>query len=709
MKQVLAYGVDIRRFLENDTRYGFEPIMGETNLAQTETMVDKPLVIKTQEAQRQGYWGKGRDWDPERAEADIRRIGKGVEFNGQKYCLEFGHSNWLRVGKLGFMPENQTIMEGVGCDIATFKAKKGLKFDLYKGLNFRPAMAWSNFKPDRVAIIGDDEYKEIFDCLFVDGKAEVTVRKMAVKGDNTDGTCVCDPSMAPTPAKKVGFFQFVAQPAAKGACRILNKKAWSGVTVIDPLFGGEMELTDYDMIMPLSVFKCHNGYAGNAAGMAKWRSEARACFMMPSSKSAKLNWQGMQSLLLNGEQLRALAANALNDFSEWRNGKEMGGMNDRAVMEAVGQMTDIETISPKMVAEKVSFLARAKAKNLRCGRWLQPDRKAKRLYLGGEMFFENINLAADEVCCNGLPEGKIALLRNPHVSAFEWVVVNNRHHRNGARGVCILPRNTQLWACLSGADGDGDQVIATSDSIIVNAVMRITQGRNMPIQFDVPKPTKGDLIQATVGELVNTAYQNACNTAGKFYWNFGQNAAARKLVLKMGIVCSATTMVGVDAGKYQYEVNPAWGVACEAAAKELQILAGVNPKYCRKLINLPMSPAHFFQHTKLEKSGYEYPTEFENYGGKGYFKGATQKAVDYSGVIGKTKDGVVFELDASRVIFDTVERDSNGNAIKGKRMSVRGADAKVIEANWETVQTWWANAKLTKAAELVTDEEGEEE
>lgn len=87
--------------------------------------------------------------------------------------------------------------------------------------------------------------------------------------------------------------------------------------------------------------------------------------------------------------------------------------------------------------------------------------------------FGGNGLKAGECCIHGLPEGKLVLVRYPHTSAASFVVLYNRHIKNGIKDPNVLCLNNydDSLRRLGGADYDGDKVFVILDEEVKQIVL----------------------------------------------------------------------------------------------------------------------------------------------------------------------------------------------------------------------------------------------
>lgn len=87
--------------------------------------------------------------------------------------------------------------------------------------------------------------------------------------------------------------------------------------------------------------------------------------------------------------------------------------------------------------------------------------------------FGGNGLKADECCIHSLPEGRLILVRYPHTSSASFVVLNNRHIKNGIKDPNVLCLNNydDSLRRLGGADYDGDKVFVILDKEVEEIVL----------------------------------------------------------------------------------------------------------------------------------------------------------------------------------------------------------------------------------------------
>ena len=423
----------------------------------------------------------------------------GFTYNGEKYIYFSSSAGQIRTKKVVFIKESLwNKYEGsltCGLSIGEINSKGGCnvnKLLAYKALTASASIKWNGFDIDKTIVVPDLETKvnSIFDYIDRD-TYKITCKEMNVPIEHTDGCGM----ILPRKSKKAFMTRL---PYVKGLLVPFPFDEFAklhGNTKVKDIYGKEWDVIEdnIQVIFTKSQFKM-KAYYDN------WNDYKRR-FKENNCQAVKLNEEDIgENATLNYQMLQTLtdiSIQELKEISQATSEDILKVGNDKETMLRILGATDANkrknhfqialTLYPELLNDehskkvikdkKKSMVNNARAGKLRInGRYLYliPDLYAfcQRLFLG------TINptglLSNGDVFCNVYDEGKVDILRSPHLYK-EHCVRNVIKEEDLSKWFITNGIYTSIHDPISKIlqfDNDGDKALVIQDDLFVKVAER---------------------------------------------------------------------------------------------------------------------------------------------------------------------------------------------------------------------------------------------
>lgn len=423
----------------------------------------------------------------------------GFTYNGEKYIYFSSSAGQIRTKKVVFIKESLwDKYEGsltCGLSIDEINNKGGCnvnKLLAYKALTASASVRWNGFDIDKTIVVPDleTEVNSIFDYINRE-TYEITRKNMNVPIEHTDGCGM----ILPRKSKKAFMTRL---PYVKGLLVPFPFDEFAklhGNTKVKDIYGKEWDIIydDIQVIFTKSQFKMKAYYSDWDDYKIRFKENNCQAVKLNEEdigENATLNYQMLQTLTdVHNEELKELSQSTINDILKVGSDKEtmlrILGATDRNKNKNHFQLA--LTIYPELLNDehskkvikdkKKSMVNDARAGKLSInGRYLYliPDLYAfcQRLFLG--MKNPTGLLSNEDVYCNVYNEGKVDILRSPHLYKEHCVrkVVKDEELdkwfiTNGIYTSIHDPISKVLQF-----DNDGDKALVIQDDLFVKIAER---------------------------------------------------------------------------------------------------------------------------------------------------------------------------------------------------------------------------------------------
>lgn len=516
--------------------------------------------------------------------------------NGQEYyflCQSAAHS---KIGKRkAFFVKAEYLTEAMeilrcGINMDKFIEEKGfIKPFFYDGLGFTGLTKVFTYKEmeyfwEHTVVVPDCTVIHTATPLWVYGPSSIKKRLITTEQVVNDGCFLGSEdffAFLQAHGLKGDLFQGRAQNTIKGLCA---KVKTFGEGLIEDVWGKSWDLSEVEVVIPASVFKGWMGYSSMDDYLS---NEPTFGFMQPSANKRLTNGQILDTLLMTDSEKTMLAERSITKLFGVLRTEEV--FNAKALFQGLkclamqgmepAYLEDMVMEQPERAAELImDTVAAWKNGRVREINTLHYDRpKTRNQYLVPDLSFvlswykgnatkslhakgEVVNgkvLELDQVCCLDLPEGIVLLARNPISSSAELVIAQNVHHKEwGIPGAVHVPADSDVAEIMGGADFDGDQVLVSADEYLIKKVNRVPHG--ILVGYTKPKAKLHNAAEASWNEMQNATFQQASQLVARILCRSNWSAHTPKWAFLKSVFCTACVSLGVDAGKYGYELPEEW-------------------------------------------------------------------------------------------------------------------------------------------------------
>jgi hypothetical protein len=426
-------------------------------------------------------------------------IEDGFTYQGEKYIYFSSSAGQIRTKKAVFIKESLwNKHEGAltcGLSIEEINRKGGCnvnKLLAYKALTASASNKWYGFDIDRTIVVPDLETNvtSIFDYIDRD-TYEISRQEMSVPIEHTDGCGM----ILPKKSKKSFMTRL---PYVKGLLVPFSFDKFAqenGNTKVKDIYGNEWDIIEDDIhvIFTASQFKMKKYY--DSWDDYKQRFKENKCQAVKLNEEdigedANLNYQMLQTLTdIKNSELKTLAQSTVDDILQIGSDKEtmlriLGATKSNKYknyyQEALALYPEMlnDEHSKKIIKDKKKSMVRdARAAKLRINGkyiYLIPD-----LYAFCERLFLNEKnpkglLSNGEVYCNVYEEGKVDILRSPHLYK-EHCVRSNTFNEERKKWFITNGIYTSIFDPISRIlqfDNDGDKALVIQDDLFVEIAER---------------------------------------------------------------------------------------------------------------------------------------------------------------------------------------------------------------------------------------------
>lgn len=556
-----------------------------------------------------------------------------IVISGVKYfflCQSASHAKIAQ--QRAFFVREELLEEAVAilnCGInkeAFIKDKGFIKPFFYDGLGFTGLTKVFSFKEmkyfwERTVVVDDITIMHATTAMWVDTPSNIYPKSIKTKQVVNDGNFMGSAdffAFLQAHGLRGDQFQGRGQNTIKGLCSRVDN---FGSGIIIDAWGKEYNLSNVDIVIPKSVFK---GWAGYSSMEDFLSNEPSFGFMQPSSNSRLTNGQVLDTLLMSRTEHTLMAEPSLNKLNTVIRCDDK--FNARAMFQAFKclAMQGVEPVyfedlvmsdvnkATEMVREAITGWKDARVRDINTAHYSRP--LSKNQYLAPDLHYvvstyqgnpekalhakgEVINgkkIKLDQVCCLDLPEGKLVLARNPIVSSAEIMIVENVHCTWGVPGAVHVPADSDVAEIMSGADFDGDQILATADDMIIRKVERMPHG--ILIAFNKPSAVYKEAAMASFMEMQNTYFQTGAQVGARILNKDNWENHTPRWAFMRTVFASAFEQLGVDYGKYGYSMPESWLEYMAAFAKKHWLLPAYkftkNPSKAIEMVRSMLTLQH---------------------------------------------------------------------------------------------------------------------
>lgn len=523
--------------LEKNTeiRYLREDAMKDTNKvglfdsALSRTLKIKPNTVTDDIVIVQSYYFK--------VLKDI--ILNGFIYKGELYRYFSSSAGQIRQKKSVFFKESvwEKHKESLTCGLSleAINAKGGCntnKFLAYLALTNSATDQWRGFNIDKTIVVPDMETEVEATVDYIDTKNEfkITPTDMKIPIEHTDG---CGMIIANRNNKKAFMCRL---PWVKGLLVPFNFKAdefkdENGQILVKDIYGKEHDIIkeDIQVIFTKSQFKMWKYYSSweeyknnfklHNCQAAKLNEEET---LIPD---AKLNYQMLQTLTMSDEELLAIADDTIQDIQKIGKDKDVM-LRILGADEANPRKNSFQqalSLYPELLSDaharqaikdkKASVIKQAKAGKLNINgkyTFVSPD-----LYAFCEYLFKGDKhpkglLNNGEVYCNLYGEGKLDLLRSPHLY-IEHSIRTNVIDEKKAEWFCTNAVYTSVFDPISKIlqfDNDGDKLLVVKDETLIRVAERVIEKFDVkPLYYEMAKADPSIIDNQKIYDSLILAYK----------------------------------------------------------------------------------------------------------------------------------------------------------------------------------------------------------
>lgn len=446
-------------------------------------------------------------------------IDNGFIFNDEKYEYFTSSAGQIRTKKIVcinsemYHKYENSITCGLTPDIINEKGGVNTnKYQAYLALISSASAKWERFNIDRVVVVPDICTEVFAEVDHIDRETyEIERKEMYLPIEHMDGCGI----MLPSVYSKTFMFRM---PWMKGMVTPFDFKKFAlehGKTKITDIYGKEYDIIDdnINIILTKSQFKMakyYDSWDDYKEKYRKYKCEASRLNIEDIGSEANINYQMLQTLVsMTEEELRTIAEPTLKDL-------RLIGTDKKTMLKVMGATKENknknhfqeslllypELLGDPSTRETLRNKKKKIVKDARAGKlavnghytFIIPDVYAfcEWLFLG-EKNPKGL-LANKEVFCNIFTEGKVDVLRAPHLYK-EHAVRNN-----------IIEERIKEWFTTQGIytsvhdpisrilqfDNDGDKALVIQDNVLTQVAEREMDGI-VPLYYEMEK-AKDELI-----------------------------------------------------------------------------------------------------------------------------------------------------------------------------------------------------------------------
>lgn len=460
-------------------------------------------------------------------------IDEGFYFKGEKFTYFSSSAGQIRTKKGVFIKDSLwKEHEGAltcGLSIDEINAKGGSnanKLLAYKALTASASSEWVDFDIDKTIVVPDLETNvtAMFDYIDRD-TYEITPQEMSVPIEHTDGCGM----ILPKKSKKSFMTRL---PYVKGLLVPFAfdefAEKWGKTKVVD-IYGKEWDIVEDDIhiIFTASQFKMKKYYVDWEDYKVRFKNNKCQAVKLNEEdigEDATLNYQMLQTLTdVTNEELKTIASSTIEDISNIGSDKEtmlrvLGATESNKYktyfQKSLMLYPELLNKNPakKIIKEKKKSLVKdALAAKLKVNgkyTYLIPD-----LYAFCEKLFlkeENPKglLGNGEVYCNIFKEGKVDILRSPHLYK-EHSIRENKFSKEREKWFTTSGIYTSIFDPISRIlqfDNDGDKGLVVQNDLFTEIAERNMEGV-LPLFYEMSSASAGQITSEIVYESLLLAFK----------------------------------------------------------------------------------------------------------------------------------------------------------------------------------------------------------
>lgn len=460
-------------------------------------------------------------------------IQDGFIYNGEHYVYFSSSAGQIRTKKGVWIKETLwdkhegSLTCGLSIDEINNKGGSNVnKLLAYKALTASASTQWYDFDIDKTIVVPDLETKVTANFDFINRDTyEIKPQEMSVPIQHTDGCGMILPKKS-----KKSFM--VRLPYVKGLLVPFSFDEFAkqnGSTKIIDIYGKKWDIfeDDIQIIFTASQFKMKKYYTDwndYKTRFKKNKCQAVKLNEEDIGEQASLNYQMLQTLTdITDAELKEIAEPTIQDILKLGSDKEtmlkvLGATKTNKYksyyQEALLIYPELlnDNHSKKIIKDKKkSMLREAIAAKLKThGRYtyLIPD-----LYAFCERLFMNSEnpkglLSNGEVFCKIFDEGKIDILRSPHLYK-EHSIRKNEFNEERKKWFITSGIYTSIFDPISRIlqfDNDGDKALCVQDELFVTIAERNMQGV-LPLYYEMSSANAGEITNQKIYESLLLAFK----------------------------------------------------------------------------------------------------------------------------------------------------------------------------------------------------------
>lgn len=460
-------------------------------------------------------------------------IKNGFLHNNEKYIYFSSSAGQIRTKKAVFIRESlwKKHKNSLTCGLSTeeINQKGGIninKYQAYLALTNSATEVWKGFDINKAIVVDDLETTVHSLVDFIDRDTyEITRKEMGIPIEHTDGCGVILPKKS-----KKSFM--VRLPWIKGLLVPFPFDKFAkehNSFVVEDIYGKEWDIIkdDIQVIFTKSQFKMwkyYDSWQDYKDRFIKYNCQAAKLNEEDTSGDAKLNYQMLQTLTdIFDEELEKIAESTIQDILNIGSDKEtmlrvLGATKENKKKNWFQEALLIypELLNDPHSRQVIKDKKRKLVKEARAGKlnvngkytFLCPDLYAfcEKLFLGKEN--PKGLLANGEVYCRLFEEGKVDVLRSPHLYR-EHAIRNN-----------VIDDEKKKWFITEGIytsihdpiskmlqfDNDGDKALVIQDETLVKVAERNMQGI-VPLYYKMAKAGAEEINPENIYKSLILAYK----------------------------------------------------------------------------------------------------------------------------------------------------------------------------------------------------------
>jgi hypothetical protein len=460
-------------------------------------------------------------------------IKNGFIHNGEKYIYFSSSAGQIRTKKAVFIREslwekNKNSLT-CGLSVEEINQKGGVninKYQAYLALTNSATEEWKGFNIDKAIVVDDLETLVHSEVDYINRDTyEITRKEMDIPITHTDGCGMILPKK-----NKKSFM--VRLPWIKGLLVPFPFDKFAkehNSFIVKDIYGKEWDIIkdDIQVIFTKSQFKMwkyYDSWDDYKQRFIKYNCQAAKLNEEDTTGEAKLNYQMLQTLTdISDEELKKIAEDTIQDILNVGSDKEtmlrvLGATKENKKKNWFQQALLIypELLNDPHSRQVIKDKKRKLVKEARAGKlnvngkytFLCPDLYAfcEKLFLGKEN--PKGLLANGEVYCRLFEEGKVDVLRSPHLYR-EHAIRNN-----------VIDDEKKKWFITEGIytsihdpiskmlqfDNDGDKALVIQDETLVKVAERNMQGI-VPLYYEMAKAGAEEINPENIYKSLILAYK----------------------------------------------------------------------------------------------------------------------------------------------------------------------------------------------------------